>query len=95
MVLNQTPLDEHAPVAREYALMAARNLCAGNAAVQNRVGLVTRLRSESAEARDDDLERMGLKVAHDTGAGTFKLVPTEEAVRMVEKAQEAKKKEEQ
>ncbi|GLC74061.1 hypothetical protein PLESTF_001455700 [Pleodorina starrii] len=70
LLLAQTHLDEHSPLAREWALWGVRNMCEGSEEVQGRIsGLQLQTAVETPE-----LQQLGLKLELDKGTGKLKLL---------------------
>ncbi len=70
MLLSSCQLDETAPVAREWALWAVRNMCEGNPAIQQQIaGLEVQSTAVSPE-----LQKMGMEVQLDKATGKLRLV---------------------
>ncbi|KXZ42852.1 hypothetical protein GPECTOR_114g303 [Gonium pectorale] len=75
LLLAQTNLDDHSPLAREWALWGVRNMCEGNEEVQRRIaGLELQTSVQTPE-----LQKLGLRLDLDKATGKLKVSKTEES----------------
>ncbi|GIL57752.1 hypothetical protein Vafri_12898 [Volvox africanus] len=80
LLLAQTHLDEHSPLAREWALWGVRNMCESSQEVQARIaGLELQTAVETPELR-----QLGMRLELDKTTGKLKVSKTEEARAVLE-----------